>query len=219
MPTIIDIYKHYNIMPTLQLHQLRVAAVGMYIAEHLDQSVQRDDIATALLLHDMGNIIKFDFRIFPDFCEPEGVAYWESIQKKFRLRYGHNEHEAHLHIARELHMPDHIVHYIDAVGFSMMNDTRDADSWEQKICAYADQRVGPFGVIDLKDRLEEGRKRYRISDADVRMDLVESVCAIENEINNHMSTSVHVIDDASIEKYFDFLKGLELSVQLPEKIV
>lgn len=206
MYTITDIYNYYHIMPTLRQHQLRVAAVGVYIARHSTHDVSETDIATALLLHDMGNIIKFDFRIFPDFCNPEGAPYWERIQRAFRLRYGHNEHHAHLEIARELGMPEHIIHYIDAVGFSMMNDTHTSDSFEQKICAYADQRVGPFGVISLKERLHEGRIRYNITEEEARYDLVESVLAIEHDIFSAMDVSPDAISDEAIA---DIMRELE----------
>ena len=41
-------------MPGLQLHQLRVAAVGKLICEHLKKPVRTKDVVVACLFHDMG---------------------------------------------------------------------------------------------------------------------------------------------------------------------
>jgi 5'-deoxynucleotidase YfbR-like HD superfamily hydrolase len=44
----------------------RVAAIGQYIADHLraDVKVDKDLITKVNLLHDMGNIVKFDFDMY-----------------------------------------------------------------------------------------------------------------------------------------------------------
>ena len=65
---IFNIYAKYKIPPQLQTHQLRVAAVAKTICEHLwpKLSDMRTIISTCLV-HDMGNIIKFDLDKFPKF--------------------------------------------------------------------------------------------------------------------------------------------------------
>ncbi|MCD8494937.1 MAG: hypothetical protein LRY41_00310 [Candidatus Pacebacteria bacterium] len=213
-----EIYDTYKVMPTLREHQLRVAAIGLYIAEHCHEDVDSVAVVSALLLHDMGNCIKFDFSIFPQFCEPEGVAYWERIQHAYRLAYGHNEHHAHMLIAEELGMEPHILEYIDAVGFSTMQDVALSDSLEKKICAYADQRVGPFGVISLAERLEEGRKRYGISLKEARMDLVAAVFDIEAELTRVTGEYIADINESTIASYKKRVAEMRLSVHISEPI-
>ena len=53
-----EIYTKYKIMPSLQLHQYRVAGVAMYLCERVKMKIDTDNIIAACLLHDMGNIIK-----------------------------------------------------------------------------------------------------------------------------------------------------------------
>ncbi len=50
------IYKKYKIMPQLQEHMFRVAAVALLICENFEDSLPKEDIVTACLLHDMGKI-------------------------------------------------------------------------------------------------------------------------------------------------------------------
>lgn len=211
---ILDIYQQYNLMPNLVEHQLRVAAVAQIVGDNFQDDINTHDVVTAMLLHDMGNIIKFDLSKFPQFCEPHGIEYWESIRQEMIQKYGSSEHQAHLAIARELGIPEHIVHLIDAVGFSHMKDNVLSEDYERKICAYADTRVGPFGVLSLHDRLEDGRKRYNITASEERWDLVEAASKLEQQIFENCSIEPHDITDEMIAPIIETLKSKEISVDL-----
>lgn len=147
-------------MPGLQLHQLRVAAVGKLICDNFQGPINTRDVVLAGLFHDMGNIIKADLTLFPDFLKPEGRAYWQQVKEEDIAKYGTDEHAATLKIVRELELPDSVYAYIDGIGFSALHITRRSSSYEQKICEYADLRVGPHGALSLDERIEEGRIRY-----------------------------------------------------------
>ena len=70
--TILEIYEKYKIMPQLRTHMLRVAAVGKIVCDAVNEKVKQNrgefvntkNVVTACLLHDMGNIIKFDLNYF-----------------------------------------------------------------------------------------------------------------------------------------------------------
>lgn len=154
---IADIYKKYSIMPNLALHQLRVAAVAKMIMEALD--MQQDSVISACLLHDMGNIIKFRLCDFPEFLQPEGLDYWEQVKISTIQKYGPDEHIATYTIAKEIGVSAETLACIEAVGFS--NSIKNVKaSLTHRICAYADLRVGPHGLLTLRQRLEDGLKRY-----------------------------------------------------------
>ena len=70
-----EIYQKYQIPPHLQLHMYRVSAVAWTICDNFDEELDKIKIVAADLLHDMGNIIKFDLKLFPEFLEPEGYDY------------------------------------------------------------------------------------------------------------------------------------------------
>ena len=161
MRTAREIYREYKIMPSLQLHQLRVAAVGKFICEHLKKSVRTEDVVVACLFHDMGNVVKFDLGYIPEFLEPEGLAYWENVQREYKRKYGGaDQHAANEAIARELGLSEEVISYIAAVSFSKVGEVVKSSSFEKKICEYSDSRVGPHGILSLDERLRDGRKRY-----------------------------------------------------------
>jgi len=167
--TIQSIYSHYKIMPNLQMHQLRVAGVAHIIGKSMiDQDVDTENIVVACLLHDMGNIIKFKLDVFPEFVKPEGVDYWKKIQQEYFDRYGDDEHDATMHISKEIvetyAFPNNdtarIIELIEAIGFSNAKENYETADFGKKIAAYADMRVAPMQVTSLVGRLEDGRKRF-----------------------------------------------------------
>lgn len=158
--TISDIYTTYRIPPILQTHQLRVAAVALQICTSLQVNVNIKTVLTAALLHDMGNIIKFDLQMFPEQNEPEGIDYWAAVQQDFVSKYGSDEHEANKHIAKEIGVSQRVLECIDKIGFSNLVQTQKDKEFELRVCAYADMRVGPFGVLSIEERMADGKRRY-----------------------------------------------------------
>jgi hypothetical protein len=159
---IVEIYQQYQIMPQLQLHQLRVAAVAQMLARAIDKNLNQEAIIKACLLHDMGNIIKFDLRAMalPHFLEPAGQEYWLKVQTEFLNKYGNDEHEATIQIARELNVSKYVIELIDSIGFNMLAKNYVAKDLAKMICEYADNRVAPLGIVSLEQRLHDLEKRY-----------------------------------------------------------
>src|SRR3989338_7200834 len=122
MKTPREIYAAYNIMPSLQLHQLRVAAVAKLLCEHLKKSVRTKDVVVACLFHDMGNIVKFQLGDIPEFLEPEGLAYWEGVKAEFIEKYGREQHAANETIAREIGLSEDVISCILAINFSKIGE-------------------------------------------------------------------------------------------------
>jgi hypothetical protein len=160
MKTVEEIYKKYRIMPILATHQLRVKAVGEMICDHFKEPIDKERVGLASAFHDMGNIIKFNLSHFPDSVEPEGLEYWEGVKREYIEKYGQDEHAATLSIAKEIGLDDKTFKILNGIGFSQLDQTLDDPSMERKICAYADMRVGPRGIISIDERLEDGRRRY-----------------------------------------------------------
>ncbi len=121
----------------------------------------------ACLLHDMGNIIKFNMNLFPEFFQPEGVEYWQGVKDDFIKKYGTDEHIATVEIAKEvlkdIKGKDRILDLIDAIGFSNAKRNAESRDYGWKIAAYADMRVEPQGVTTLESRLSDGNKRFKLN--------------------------------------------------------
>lgn len=157
---ITDIYKEYRIQKTLADHMFRVTAVAALICDNLDEEINKKDLITACLLHDMGNIVKFDLSYFPEFNQPEGLEYWQNVQNEFWDKYGKNDHKATMKIMQELSIPEYIISYIVNMGFHNFCTIAGNNDTFSKIIDYSDNRVSPFGVVSYDERMEEGRKRY-----------------------------------------------------------
>jgi hypothetical protein len=210
---ILDIYQQYKIMPALQLHQFRVAAVGKLICDNLNIPVDSESITRALLLHDMGNIIKFKLGVFPEFCEPEGIEYWEGVKSEFILNYGNNEHEATYKIAQEINVENKVLELINAVGFSKAVENFDSGDIEKMIVNYADQRVLPHRIGSLHDRFEDGHKRFYLkttrSDSDYELG-VEALMNMERLIFSKSNIYSEDIDDDSVATIIDIMKTYKI---------
>ena len=155
-----EAYERYNIMPNLRLQQLRVAAVARELA--LALKADHELVTKAALLHDMGNIMKSDLTLFPpEFYGSEGVEYWERVKKEVGERYGADEHAATAAIAREIGAGEEILGMLDSMGFSKAESILNDGSVELQILEYADQRVAPYGITSMDERLREGHKRYK----------------------------------------------------------
>lgn len=200
-------------MPNLQLHQLRVAAVAKQICESLDVEIDMHAIVTACLLHDMGNIIKFDLeytkREFPDFFTEKGFDYWKNIQAEYIDKYGTDENHATECIAEELGLPVAIITLIKDVIHHAKEDDPESFDFVSCLCKYADMRVGPQAVLSLESRLREwqGRDPERAHNAEI---LLKNFSQIEKEIFSRARIQPHDITDESIRESIEILKNFEI---------
>lgn len=200
-------------MPQLQLHMLRVAAVAQQICDNLEAKVSQENIITACLFHDMGNIVKFDLKRFPEFLEPEGLEYWQEVKNETELKYQTNDaHTANLKITKEIGLRREVINLIDKIGFKYVSDSKDSNLAIQ-ICTYSDMRVGPHGILTLEERLEDGRKRYE-NHAD--FDILKSeqhfkdLQSIEDYIFSLSKIKPSDITDESSQPIIEQLKAYEI---------
>lgn len=203
MSNILEIYERYKIMPSLADHQLRVASIADLISSYFPEILDKRSLVLACLFHDMGNIIKSDLRKFPDFLQPKGFDYWQKIKDDFVKKYGDDVHLATIKIAKELNLPFNTQKIIQDFGFGHIKEIHERGSLEQKVASYSDMRVGPLGVVTLKDRLKDLEERYgkviieKYSKEDFKT-VSKALFELEKEIFSKMSIKPENINDSSI---------------------
>jgi len=211
MTTILDIYKGYKIMPSLQKHMLQVTAVASMICDSLDVPTEKDDIILATLLHDMGNIVKFNLSYFPEFLESEGLEYWKNIKNQYIEKYGSDEHKATEEILKEMGRTDKIRLLARQNRFTLFCSHRDSGDINIKIIHYADMRVGPKGVMSYDERMEDAHIRYKDSKSGLseieKQKLVSCGKEIEKQIFVHSKIKPEDITNESIASLVESLKG------------
>ena len=215
---ILTICRAYRVPPALKRHLLRVAAVGSVISDNWSgPELDKEKLVKALLLHDIGNIVKADYRknieLYPD--EMRDFKYWLTVQEMIRDRFGDTDREATLNIARDIGVDKSVLELIEQKQFILNEETTESQNWERKIGAYADQRVAPQGVMTLQARLDEARHRYAgIEKASVNSPRFEALrdaaFRIERQIAKFTTIQLSSIDDQRISAVIECLKTKKL---------
>jgi uncharacterized protein YnzC (UPF0291/DUF896 family) len=191
---------------------LRVAALGQSITSSWkDKNIVNSGMITKiLLLHDMGNIIKFDFKNFPNLLgnEKKKINYWRNVQTEFVSKYGRNESAATLKIAQELNVGQNVLAALSQLV--SQNESNKFNSWELKICYYSDWRVSPVGLTSLSKRMAEFLKRKKargITEAEVKKysDIKEYCQQLEKQIQQNISVDLKSINEESLQERINLL--------------
>lgn len=216
---ITEIYDEYQIPPWLAEHMLRVAAVAAMlfdIHKAVNPSLEgRTDLIAANLLHDVGNIIKFDFVKMP---APDGRDdYWREAQSVFKEKFGNDELHAAEIIMRELGVLSRAYPILEYTSFPYGNELLSSGTLLQKISAYADQRVGPDGIVSLTERLAYMHRRYSergsfygdTTDPKIQI-LNEAIYTVERSLFAGLSIRPEDINDESVAPVMAQLRSFEI---------
>ena len=207
---IIEIYNKYHIPENLQMHMLRVAACTNLILDNwIEKTIDRKAITRVSLLHDMGNMVKIPEEEIrdKDFIE---------LRKKYYEKYGTNDHQINMVIGKEEGLTNKELEILDGKRSRKNEQTAKSDNYEIKICAYCDQRVAPDGVVSLKERLEDAKRRYKDrplsvwSNEEKANQLIKCALEIEEQIMKYCKLEPGDINNQSIQIYIDRLKEYEI---------
>ncbi|MCL4360346.1 HD domain-containing protein [Patescibacteria group bacterium] len=202
--TVSDAYARYRIPSNLQDHQLRVAALAAIIAGNwTGPAIDQPSLVTACLLHDMANIIKFDFtNSLMDPAEHGRLGYWKTVQHETVERYGNDVHAGTLTICRELGAPDAVCRIVSAIEWNDTEKVLDGGEYETAIGIYSDMRVGPHGILSLADRLSDLRTRNTKHDPAW---LIPAQARLEQTIRGSVSRDPGSVTDQDLEARFSSL--------------
>lgn len=199
-----EIYKKFGIPPNLQEHMFRVWGVVSFIEKHWNDSeikVDWDLVKKAALLHDLGNVVRFDFNKHPEFLGKEqvNVDHWKDIQKKVIGSYGSDDHEATKKMLKEIGAAQEMVDIIQEKSFGNSVTIKDSDNWPLKILYYADIRTLPGGIGTLEERIADVRERMpKYTSRTDFEDLVEACREVERQIQEYLNVPVSEINDDTI---------------------
>lgn len=207
---IIKIYEKYGIPENLQMHMLRVTACSKLILDNwIGEKLDEKSIIRVCLLHDMGNLVKMP----EDFSDDK---IFIKTRKKYYDKYGTNEHEINLEIAKEEGLSKKELEILDGKRSRKNEETLKGNSYEIKVCAYSDQRVAPNGVVSIKERLEDSKERYKNRPLSVWSDekkankLIECSLGIEKQIFEKCNIKPEDITNESIAYYIEEFKKYEI---------
>ncbi len=197
---VIDVYTRFKNPPNLQQHMLRVAKVGLFIQKNWKaEPIDKDLLTKVLLLHDIGNIVKFDIQKYPHFLgevERERADYWLAVQKETIQKYGYDDHAVTEKMLQETNIDSAVVKIVVAMSYTNAVTIAASQDWILKILLYADLRVSPTGIIPLKDRLDDVHTRLpKYKD---RNDLYDAGVLIEQQVQSNITVPVSDITNDNV---------------------
>lgn len=216
---IIEIYEHFDIPEKLQLHMLTVAAVGKYILDNWEgPDVDTPTVIAALLVHDLGNLVKFDLSENAPIIDPSlHTDDWRQKQAAMHVKYGKHSHTTTEAMLHELGVDKKIITLAGSVDAADLCRIAQ-NSLEKQICEYADLRVTPTGITALDERLADLRKRYKEKYPKWKDDQAfarNNHCAsrIENLLQQYTSVDITDIPDETIKAYLVELAQFEIPTE------
>jgi hypothetical protein len=207
------IYDYCQLPPVLRQHMLRVTKAGRWILKHwvgpdFDQSLY----IHALLVHDLGNLAKFDLtptatvRLLP----LENIEEWQQIQQDFIAKYGKNADAATLKLIDELKLPraNDLIELIGGHSPTRLADAVQQSNWAQKLLDYTDFRVGPFGILSLDERFADLTNRYQYrtkewGDPEWIQTQLNLFKQLESQIAAQLNTAITDLSDDAILEWSD----------------
>lgn len=192
-----ELYDKYDLMPQLRLHQLRVGGVVKTLTN------DHDSIITALL-HDMGNIVKFD--LDNPIIDINNLDHWKNVQKNTIKKYGNEAHVATYKILSESGL-DRYAKYLkeESRTYDMETDKLNQSffsnlSMPALTTLYADLRVSINGVVSMEERINDLVTRYSAPRVEaVWGDMLEKI------IRDKFGVDPKEITEYKVSKFFDQL--------------
>lgn len=208
------VYRTFSITPNLQEHMLTVTKVALFITDHwTGPELDKNRIKKAALVHDLGNIVKFDFTAHPEFLggEQKRVDYWKEKQKEIVRKYGSDDHEATKLMLNGLGFDNDSIEAISSKSFGNSVAVKDSNNWDLKILLYSDLRVLPWGVGTLEERFKDISERMpQYNKRSDLKDLFEACRNIEKQIQNNITIPLSKINTEAIKREDQDLLNTEI---------
>ncbi len=163
MEAVESYYEKWATPMHVQEHCKAVASVAMQVAEaqvKQGQVINLDLVETAGLLHDMARVCDFkdlDTSYFSEEITDEKMKRWEELRAEHA---GRN----HSDIANEALIADGYTETAEVIRLHIserfMTEPNAYDTMEKTLVMYGDKRAAHDKIVSIKDRFEDGRKRY-----------------------------------------------------------
>ena len=199
--TIKDLYDRYEIMPQLATHMLRTAGIAKIITDGWEDKKLAKTCVTACLLHDMGNMAKFD--LTRPLVPITDIDMWRERQQTFWQKYGHEAHAATYAILEELGMQEYsgyLKEEAEVYETRMGIPDFASHSRSAMLVLYADLRVDPTGVVSMVARIDDLVRRYSSPRVESTWGIV-----LENYIQSLAKVDVAHITESDVIPFFDEL--------------
>ncbi len=231
--TTAELYQRYAIPHNLAQHMLSTAGLGKLICTNWqktalsDSTVDTQLVITTLLVHDLGNLVKFKLnntssllktKTLPQ-VQTQDLAYWQEKQQQMITKYGTDADAVNLKILQELGLSS-AKKIMEFHTFEQLSALMSQPQyWAEKIVLYCDLRFTPFGLTTVKKRILDLQQRYRDYDAqwqDQQLVVQRILQAeqLETQLNNHINLDLKTVTMVEIQNLFPELLNLKIKVEV-----
>lgn len=225
-----DIYQKYNITPNLAQHMLMVAALGEHLAENwTSPDIDKEVLIDTLLLHDIGNLVKFDLnsnrsqkmlnKTASPIANKQPLQHWQKKQQEMINKYGANADQANLAIIIELKTNPKIKQLLENHSFEELEHSLQTHNWEKKLVFYCDLRFTPSGLASVEERISDLRQRYQQKDEkwnnnDLYNQWLSNSLALEKQLNQHTTLDLRKIKQTDFNNLVIRLADRQIEVEV-----
>jgi len=227
-----QIYQHYFIPDNLAEHMLQTAALGKIICENWKEdstntnlTLNKDLIITTLLVHDLGNLVKFNLKQpvgyqckeHQKLFQGDNLKFWQTKQQEMIKRYSPNASLANLQILKELNLiksakllKNHTFEHINQLILQ-------TGHWQEKIISYCDLRFTPTGLDSVTNRIKDLKIRYKASDStwknkDIVKQRLTNSLTLEQQINSQTKIDITQVKTVEINDNIIQLQNYSIRV-------
>ncbi len=206
-----EIYARYYTPRNLQIHMLRTAACGsLILAAWTGQALDQTAIIQTLLFHDIAKPVTFDITKQAQFIKSQSEL--KQVEQNIRFlidHFGTNEHQATLQIFREIGLSDVSQQLVDNLEWHYVDQLIAENDLASLIPIYCDMRIGPRGILSIRDRIVELNARVPVENLAARL---RSAQHLEDLMAKNVSTDLANITTAQIDSFTGSLSQKEVSV-------
>ncbi|NMB82462.1 MAG: HD domain-containing protein [Ignavibacteria bacterium] len=202
-----QVYKTYMIPRNLQEHMLRVASLAKIILDNwIGPTIDKKAIIQACVFHDIAKPMNFDLTKQAQFgMSATEVANLDKLQRHLKTNYGDNEHHATVEICKEIGCNPTTIKIVNDLEWSYVPFLLSKTDLQSLIPIYGDMRIGPKGILTLKQRFEDLKVRTGESEHE------QNGVQLENLISKNVSINLNKISNEQINQNFIELENLNFS--------
>ena len=159
---------------------LRVAGLGwMVVNAWTGPKLDKDSIIQTLLFHDIAKPVTFDLSKQAEFgLSSDRLEKLKQDTNYLVHHYGSDEHQVALKIFQEIGLSPESQRLIENLEWHYTDDLIKKNDLSALITIYSDMRIGPQGLLLIKQRVLELHSRMPIQNLTERLDSADRLEAI-----------------------------------------
>lgn len=204
---IIQIYNQYSIPKNLQLHMLRVTSIAKIITDNWTGSaINADAVIRACLFHDIAKPMKFDLTKQLKFgLSQTEVENIKSMKRELQEKYGDDEYTVARAICKDVGCSAETIKIMENLSWRAVPMLIEKQDMESLVLLYSDMRISPYGIMTLKQRLEDLKSR---TGEDIHE---ENGITAEKVIASNVSVDLNKISEEDLARNFSSLESIYFS--------